>query len=480
MTGDETPRQESPDAQRKRIEAMMQDPEMQQVAATARPRGPERSPHPEHANKQRMQSRLATMAEAAERDLEIEQRIRDREKAARAHQETKADGQQVSPISAQWDDRQHVNLPAPLAQTYHLAPARKLHDGQTALPFDYDLLASPPEHEARFEVGYLPTLEPEPSMLVPHALLDLWDSGASRGRHGPVPLARRIGLEVLLAVPPDARANEAVLLSTTMGELAGGVWPSTKYVPKRHGPMLVRDLHVVHDGRVAWSDGKHGSLRVLAAVRDWPRSFHRDARLAFDVRLPPGSRQGPQIDRNAVRMTWFSYRHNRLLLTAYCLFDRYGTVHGRMVAPTLPAVLRNEAGYLLDARGKVIAERGAPTRRATHKRAVQTGERVPNPEALTRYRALIGRDLILAGFSRVKEAHADVRDQRRRVIDAAKDLAKPVAKPPKRGATDQRRPALIRAEVIGPDGPNRGLRIMPTDDYLVAHAARWAARKHGE
>ena len=67
--------------------------------------------------------------------------------------------------------------------------------------------------------------------------LDLWDSGASRGRHGPVPLARRIGLEVLLAVPPEARANEAVLLSTTMGDLAGGVWPSTKYVPKRHGAV---------------------------------------------------------------------------------------------------------------------------------------------------------------------------------------------------------------------------------------------------
>ena len=244
------------------------------------------------------------------------------------------------------------------------------------------------------------------------------------------------------------------------------------------GPLLVRDLRVVHNGRVAWSDDEHDALRVLVAVRDWPRSYHRGSRLAFDVRLPPGSRQGPQIDRNAVRMTWFSYRHNRLLLTAYCLFDRYGTIRGRMVAPTLPVVLRNGAGYLLDARGKVVTERGAPTRRATHKRAVHTGERIPNPEALDRYPVLLGRDLILAGFSRVKEARVDVRDQRRRVIDAAKELAKPVTKPPKRGATDQRRPALIRADVIGPEGSNRGLRIMPTDDYLVAHAARWAARQH--
>ena len=473
MPDHDTLRQESPDSQRKRIEALTQDPEMQQVAATARPRGPERSPQPGNSGKQRMQRRLATMAEVAECDPKIEQRIKEREKTTR-NRTAEPQEQQAFPVSAQWDDRQHVNLPAPLVETYHLVPARELHDGQTTLPFDYDVLASPPEHEARFEVGYLPTMEPPPSRLVPYALLDLWDSGASRGRHGPVPLARRIGLEVLLAVPPDVRANEAVLLSTTMGDLAGGVWPSTKYVPKRHGPMLERDLRVVHSGRVAWSDGEHGALRVLVSVRDWPRSYHRDARLAFDVRLPPGSRQGPQIDRKAVRLTWFSYRHNRLLLTAYCLFDRYGTVRGRMVAPTLPVVQRNEAGYLLDAHGKVVTEHGAATRRATHKRAVHTGERVPNPEALTRYPVLTGRDLILAGFSHIKEARADVRDQRRRVIDAAKELAKPITKPPKR------RPALIRAEVIGRDGPNRGLRIMPTDEYLVAHAARWAARKHGK
>ena len=81
MTDHDTPRHESPDAQRRKIEAMMQDPEMQQVAATARPRGPARSPHLEHADKQRMERRLATMAEAAERDPEIEQRIRIREKS---------------------------------------------------------------------------------------------------------------------------------------------------------------------------------------------------------------------------------------------------------------------------------------------------------------------------------------------------------------------------------------------------------------
>lgn len=469
--------EESPDAQqRKRIDAMMQDPEMQQVAATARPHGPERSPQPGSPGKQRMQRRLATMAAAAERDPETEQRIKEREKA-RKGADTKADRLGRHPVPVPWDDRRHANLSAPLANTRYMVPAREMRDGQATLPFDYAVLATPPEHEARFEVGYLPTLEPVPSKLVPHALLDLWDTGASRGRHGPVPLARRIGLEVLLAVPPDARSNEAVLLSTTMGDLASGVWPSTKYVPKRHGPMLVHDLRIVHNGQVAWSDGEYDALRVLVAVRDWPRSYHRDARIAFDVRLPPGSRQGPQIDRKAVRMTWFSYRHNRLLLTVYCLFDKYGTVNGRMVAPTVPVVYTDKAGYVIDAHGNVVTEKKKPTRRVTHPHAVQTGARKANPEALTKYPVLTGRDLILAGYSRVADTPKRRHDQRQRVLGAAMDLANPVTDPPKHGATDRRRPALLRAEVIS-GGPDVGLQLMPTDEYLTAHAARWAARQH--
>ena len=164
--------------------------------------------------------------------------------------------------------------------------------------------------------------------------------------------------------------------------VAGAVWPGTRYSPTRHGRMLWNALREVHSGKVAWSEGDRGALRVLVTVHDWQRSFAHNAPLAFGVMLPPGSRQGAQIDRYAVRGTWHSYRQNRLLLVAYCLFDRYGTIAGRMIAPTLPVVHRDPAGYVLGASGKVLTERGRPSRRATHPRAVQTGQREPNPEAL--------------------------------------------------------------------------------------------------
>ena len=386
--------------------------------------------------------------------------------------------QQDAPLPAEWDDRQHANLPAPLAATRRMLLHRELRDSQVALPFDYDALArAVPPDEPRFEVGYLPTLAPEPSKLIPSPLLDLWDTGPSRGRGGPVTLARRIGLEVLLATPPDARPNEHVALDTTMGKLAGAVWPGTRYSPARHGHMLLNALREVHNGKVAWSDGERGALRVLVTVHDWPRSFAHNASLAFGVMLPPGSRQGAQIDRYAVRCTWHSYRQNRLMLVAYCLFDRYGTVGGRMVAPTLPVVHRDPAGYVLGVSGKVLTERGRPSRRATHPHAIQTGQREPNPEARRHYPVLTGRDLILAGYPRMADTLAERRDQRRRVLAAARELGRPVAEPPKRGAPDRRRHALLRVEVSG-RGSAVELRLLPTDEYLTAHARRWAARKY--
>ena len=388
------------------------------------------------------------------------------------------DWMQNVPLPAVWDDRRHTNLPAPLAATRRLLLHRELRNGQVALPFDYTALANTvPPDEPRFEVGYLPTLAPTPSKLIPSPLLDLWDTGPSRGRGGPVSLARRVGLEVLLATPPDARPNEHVALDTTMGKLAGAVWPGTRYSSTRHGRMLLNALREVHSGKVAWSEGDRGALRVLVTVHDWPRSFAYDSPLAFGVMLPPGSRQGAQIDRHAVRGTWHSYRQNRLLLVAYCLFDRYGTIDGRLVAPTLPVVRRDPAGYVLGTSGKVLTERGRPSRRATHPRAVQTGQREPNPEALRHYPVLTGHDLILAGYPRVADTFAERRDQRRRVLATARELGRPVVEPPKQSAPDRRRHALIRVAVSG-RGSAAELRLMPSDEYLAAHASRWAARKH--
>ena len=93
--------------------------------------------------------------------------------------------------------------------------------------------------------------------------------------------------------------------------------------------------------------------------------------------------------------------------------------HGRLIAPTLPVA----NGYVLDARGRIVTERGKPTRRATHNRAVQTGAREPNPEATdARFPWLEGNDLILCTSPTVTDTAARRRDQRRETLRTAEAL----------------------------------------------------------
>ena len=197
---------------------------------------------------------------------------------------------------AAWDTRDYANLPGPVANTRHTVFAGEPQQQDGHLPFDGDALRSsqPPENVPRFEVGWLPSLEPEASHLVPCSLLSLWDDAgmgtASPGRGGPVPVARRIGMEVLLAVPPDARMNEPVTLHTTMAKLSAGIWPATKYVPRRHGPLIEKALHKVNAGKVTWRVNKRGAGRILVFAHDWPGSYDRTAVVGFTANLPPGSR----------------------------------------------------------------------------------------------------------------------------------------------------------------------------------------------
>ena len=380
--------------------------------------------------------------------------------------------QEYAPMPAPWDERQHTNLPAPLAQTRYVVPARELRDGQAALPFDFDALqAVAPPDQPRFEVGYLPTLKPAPSLL-PLALLDVFSSAASRGRGGPVPVPARIGWEVLVALGGNdrERIGGPALLDCTLIDLFSMVYPATPRWQNAKGDTLLRGLFNLDAARVRWRGDAGGGLYPLVEVYRLPTSARPGEPLAFLSHLPPGSRQGPQVDRMVLRiLAAKSARLHRMMLVAYCLYDRYGTVNGRLIAPTRPVVDRHAAGYIVDTRGKVVTERGVPTRRATHRRAVQTGERERNPET-DRYPWLEGRDLILTSYRTVADTAAARRDQRRHVHEDATALRDA-------GRLD------FEEEYRTPrhGGPRElvALRLLPSAAHVETHAARWAARKHG-
>ena len=378
---------------------------------------------------------------------------------------------QARALPATWDARQHRNLPAPLTRTVHAVPAPDDRPGADHLPFDWAALNAqpgPPAAAPRFEVAYLPTLDPDAESLLPLAMLELFTAAAARGSGGPVPVPARIGWEVVLALDATARTGGAARLDCTLDDLHRMVYPATSRWDRRKGPRLVRGLFNLDAARVRWRGDETGGLYPLVEVYRLPTRTAPDEPVLFLSHLPPGSPQGPQADSLLLRhLAAASARQHRMMLAAYCLFDTCGTAKGRLIAPTLPEVRRDPAGYVVDARGRVATEKGgAPTRRATHPLAVQTGERERNPAA-DRYRWIAGRDLILLGYPFVAATAAVRRDQRRRVLEAAKELRA-------RGALDfeeEYRNVRGGRELVA-------LRLLPSAGHVAAHAARWAARKH--
>ena len=197
------------------------------------------------------------------------------------------------PVPAEWDDRRYNNLALPLANTRYLVCVRTQNDGQGLLFEDDPIrhVPAPPAPEPRFEVGYLPGLEPPPSKLVPCALLTLWNPAPASGSHGSVPRLCRVGWAPLLAVPPDARINENVSLEIELGKLAALVNPCTVtmredgvsgYRSTQHGPQLVEALRALNDpangGAVAWRAGEMSVRQPLRADSALP-TFRRRSRL---------------------------------------------------------------------------------------------------------------------------------------------------------------------------------------------------------
>ena len=483
MPDHDTLRQESPDSQRKRIEALTQDPEMQQVAATARPRGPERSPQPGTPGKQRMQHRLATMAEAAERDPEIEQRIKNREKTARnkagvkesrrTRQESETDGQQqLVPVPAQWDDRHYAVLANSLANRGGgLRPlVRVLRSDVRQLPLgmvETDRIQTEPMPAT------LPGIEPvQPSPVPVLPFVAMFDraGGTSMTKGRGAALGMRLYVETLLALPPELRRTTGppVILTCSLRQLVGALWPRG-WQRGRDWPRLMAGLDAMHNLGVEWEapDGT-GGVRLVVAVRDRPRDRALlDDVCRFEVLLPPGSSSGPLVDRQHLRLLGLDSAPAFRLYLALCwLWDIHGTFRGRLIGATMPDANLNKAGYILDARGRHVTERdGSASRRPTHKRAVRSGKRLINPAALKAYPPLSPDDLAVMAYAPADLAASGARrrDQRRvarKALNLIAELTRAMV-----------RPALRRDGVCG------CVHVLPPLTHKAAHDAAFEVRQ---
>lgn len=472
--------EEPPDAQRKRIKAMAQDLEMQQVAATARPRGPERTPRPDTSDKQRMQHRLATMAEVAEHDPEIKQRIRNREKARTVgakedrltRQESETEGsQRIVPVPAQWDDRHHAVLDRTLAnRAGGVRPVVSIRSDIRQLPLgmvEADRIQTEPMPAT------LPGIEPvQPSPVPVLPFVAMFDraGGTSMTRGRGAALGMRLYVETLLALPPELRRTTGlpVVLTCTLRQLVGALWPRG-WQRGRDWPRLMAGLDAMHNLGVEWEapDGTRG-VRLVVAVRDRPRDQALlDDVCRFEVLLPPGSGSGPLVDRQHLRLLGLDSAPAFRLYLALCwLWDVHGTFRGRLIGATMPDAKLDKAGYILDAHGRHITERdGSASRRPTHKRAVRSGKRLINPAALKAYPLLSPDDLAVMAYAPADLAVSGARrrDQRRvarKALNLITELTHAVIRPARRR-----------------DGVYGCVQVLPPSTHKAAHDAAFEVRQ---
>ena len=387
---------------------------------------------------------------------------------------------EAMPTPVVWDSRRHVNLPGPMAATRHTAPiAHELRNGQIALPFDFDLCQRPqlpPDDAPRFEIAYLPGMDQPDSKLVPTPLLDLWDGGNARGSGGPVPVAQRMGWELLLAPRPDDFYAGTADLSIANGELASLLWPALadesggeKYRSDRHGRAMREAARWLNDpdNAVLWranSDDRPTSVVLWYKAPTHP--FHFNDRISAYVRVPNGRRIGPQIDnRLRRRLAATSYRQHRIYVSACCLWDRYATFNGRLVPLTLPEVIRNDAGYVIDAKGNVITQKGRPSRRSTHPRAVHTGKRLPNPNVDTAYPWIEGEDVILLANHRVGDKREKRKAQRQHTLTSLRALRDRV--------TGSALDFEMRFRRVRGGREWEAVRLLPSTAHFAAHSERY-------
>ena len=143
--------------------------------------------------------------------------------------------------------------------------------------------------------------------------LKLYDLGGGpsieRGRGAP--LALRLFIEAILSVPLGDR-DRPVAMSVPLRELLSWLYPGQRQPrPNEYWPRLnaaVEDLDRP-EARIPWYDpdtNRGGARRVVSAT-DIPRGPGAlDDLVTMTVHLPPGSDQGPVIDR--MRLRWWGVR----------------------------------------------------------------------------------------------------------------------------------------------------------------------------
>lgn len=166
-------------------------------------------------------------------------------------------------------------------------------------------------------------------------ILDVVDAaGVPVVQRGGAPLALRLFVRVLSAVPVASRGHGEIPLSVKVGDLLNALWPVSDTTGRRtwrageHWPKLCRVLwdardYAIHDGRGRWFPL---SLRYLPDIPASELTKRLDERVELRVELPPGATSGPPVALPVMdRLMVDSAARWRAFIAAHCIAWAPGT-----------------------------------------------------------------------------------------------------------------------------------------------------------
>lgn len=218
-----------------------------------------------------------------------------------------------------------------------------------------------------------------------------------KNRKGAVSHTLRIFFEALMALEPN-QTNEVI--SFSLGDLIQYLYPNQKFHRTNQLSYITNALNTLHFyATVPYevSPGRIGKWRPVIVRNPIEQNSRNEDLIFLDVRLPPDVEQGMLVEKQKLRsLGQTSAPKFSAYLSACFIFDKYGTLNGTIIDPTIPTINRNTKGYLTDTNGnELIDHNGKRIKNAYKSNAISQLSRELNPHR-TQYPTLQDADLIKA------------------------------------------------------------------------------------
>ena len=259
------------------------------------------------------------------------------------------------------------------------------------------LITNLPQVDLQIE---LPGFEFPESELVPALPLEASETIGGRPSQpgGGAPISQRLFFNILVEYAQKQRGLHGTSrLNTNYRDVKSWLYPNGTTNPKSVLiPRLYKGMYELHNFRFLW---ERRAWNIISVDSLPTPAIRPDDALTFTVRMPTGmnTKNGALIDIEPMRIygAQSAPKFRAWVRLAY-LWDAAKIRNGgKRIYATVPEVLRNSDGYLVDAKGEIILtgdlyhtkggwkfRNGNQTQKAWyHPLAIQTGEPMRNPQA---------------------------------------------------------------------------------------------------